>query len=179
MNPSEGRFWPTGHIFGAWNMFISHLIFDLWPLLKIKDRSPTHVNVRPWWSNMWRRSATDPVSVKTTFYWCERFITTMLYSTAAPKPPKQFQSVPTTASTPTAWLKTTSLLCWRRKPCGMLHTASCRRTNVMAFLAFSTTSVTHSFNLVTTGFSCSLQSPVDKYGAEETKGKSLNDTHET
>lgn len=62
----------------------------------------------------------------------------------------------------TAWLKTTSRLCCRCKPCGRLQAASCRRTKVMALLAFSTTSVTQSFNLVTRGCSCSLQSPVER-----------------
>lgn len=65
---------------------------------------------------------------------------------------------------PTAWLKTTSRLCWRRKPCGMLQAASCRSTKVMALFAFSTTSITHSFNLVTKGRSCSLQSPAERDG---------------
>lgn len=41
----------------------------------------------------------------------------------------------------------------------MLQAASCRSTKVMALLAFSTTSITHSFNLATTGQSCSPQSP--------------------
>ncbi|KAG7221806.1 hypothetical protein INR49_016981 [Caranx melampygus] len=39
-----------------------------------------------------------------------------------------------------------------------------RSTKVMAFLALSTTSITHSFNLVTRGHSCSLQSPVKRDG---------------
>lgn len=63
---------------------------------------------------------------------------------------------------PTAWLKTMSRLCWSRKPCGMLQAASCRSTKVMALFAFSTTSITQSFNRVTRGHNCSLQSPVKK-----------------
>lgn len=80
----------------------------------------------------------------------------------------------------TAWLKTTSRLCWRRKPCGMLHAASCRRMKVMALLAFSPTSITHSFNLVTRGRRCSLQSPVGfgmgkrgVWGREEREGRQI------
>lgn len=63
---------------------------------------------------------------------------------------------------PTAWLKTMSRLCWSRKPCGMLQAASCRSTKVIALFAFSTTSITQSFNRVTRGHNCSLQSPVKK-----------------
>lgn len=70
---------------------------------------------------------------------------------------------------PTAWLKTTSRRCWKRKPCGMLHAASCRSTKVMALFAFSTTSITHSFSRATGGRSCSLQSPAqrERTGVEE------------
>ncbi|TNN89487.1 hypothetical protein EYF80_000090 [Liparis tanakae] len=65
---------------------------------------------------------------------------------------------------------TTSRRCWRRKPCGMLQAASCRSTKVMALFALSTTSITHSFNRVTRGHSCSLQSPAEKNGIKRGGG---------
>lgn len=65
-----------------------------------------------------------------------------------------------TKKTPTAWLKTISLLSVNIKHCGKQHASSWSRTKDIDCFALVTTSPIQSFSVTMRGYSCSYQSPV-------------------